>query len=210
MLEDVAGFSDFSSDSGDSFPQLFDELACLANPYTQCFFFQLHSVLTGGSAGNSGTFMSWRLQNCLQHVQWLSLLQVGAICTYVSGIITSHARHFPDFHGIKVTPSGCLLSLRSRPGGSFAAGVLHVCMTHRKMSFTMPCYPCRTVMTRQTMSASTFYLLPTWTDCGLQMLTLSLIPVVILLVSFVNPNPTAVMGVAGSLECGAAAALSLD
>src|SRR5215831_9599798 len=40
----------------------------------------------------------------------------------VSVHVTSHVRHFPPSHGIFVSPSGRLPSVRSRPEGSFMAG----------------------------------------------------------------------------------------
>ena len=93
----------------------------------------------------------------------------GCDCAYVSGIVTSHFRHFPCFYGIKVTPSGRVLSLHSRPGffrRRWCLGSLHG-SPHDVVHPVVPCYPCRTVATRQTTSASTFYLLPTWTDVWL-------------------------------------------
>ena len=37
--------------------------------------------------------------------------------------VTSHVRHLPFCHGISVTPSGRLPSVRTRPDGSFNAGI---------------------------------------------------------------------------------------
>jgi len=43
----------------------------------------------------------------------------------VEATVTSHDRDCPVCHGIKVGPSGRLPSLRERPVGSFAIGILH-------------------------------------------------------------------------------------
>ena len=70
-------------------------------------------------------------------------------CAYVSGIVTSHARHLPCFHGISVTSSGRLLSLRSRPGGSFSACIFALCIALKNdvVDNVVPSNPRSTVAT---------------------------------------------------------------
>ena len=130
----------------------------------------------------------------------------------VSGIVTSHSIHYPCFHSIKVTPSG-RLSLRRRSDGFFAAGILALCMARHTMSFVMLFLVVLAELWRHDKPRvpllSTSF--PNGQMCGSQMLTPSLIPVAILIVSFAILSPTAVMGgdSSQSSECGAAAALSL-
>ena len=89
-------------------------------------------------------------------------------CAQVSGIVTSYARHLPGFHRISVTPSGRLLSLPSRPGGFFTAGIFALCIALQMMSLTMfadwSSQHCGDMIDR---GSPTFYMLPTGTEMSL-------------------------------------------
>ena len=68
-----------------------------------------------------------------------------------------------------MTPSGRLLSLRNRSGGSFAAE--YFCRLHGSpndvVDHVVPTDPCITVATRETVNAPTFPLLPRGTEMRL-------------------------------------------
>ena len=68
-----------------------------------------------------------------------------------------------------MTPSERLLSLRSRPGGSFAAGNEVLCMALQTMSLTMLCRLILAALWRHdlTVDASTFHLHPIGTEMRL-------------------------------------------
>ena len=42
---------------------------------------------------------------------------------WVSGEVAFQRRHFPACHGVKVTPSGCLASVRYKPSSSLVDGM---------------------------------------------------------------------------------------
>ena len=68
-----------------------------------------------------------------------------------------------------MTPSGRLLSLRSRPGGSIAAGILTLCIAlqNNVVDHVVPTDPRSTVATWETVDLPTFHLLPTGTEMRL-------------------------------------------
>ena len=172
--------------------------------------FLLQSAWTGGSARLSGTFECWRRLTCLLRVRRSRLFRADVIAHRCQ--VFSH--HMPDnlscFHGIIVTSYGRLLSLRSRPGASFAAGILALCIALQMMSLTMLCRLILAALWRHQrpwmpLLSSCFPQGQRWDS---KMLMPSLIPVAMLMVSFViRSRPTEVIGGARSQcpECGAAA-----
>ena len=68
---------------------------------------------------------------------------------YVSGTVTSHARGFPRFQGIKVAPSGLFPSIRERPIGSLVAGIWALLTALQIRSLSWECLACLGPLFRQ-------------------------------------------------------------
>ena len=122
-LEYVAGFETILSDLFDSWPKITQEIRCLlcCVHWTECF--DGYPTGTKMYLGISSRYFSiLRLAACSAAAP--AVFDVPSRCeareahVRVSGEVASQRRHFPACHGVKVTPSGCLASVRCKPSGS--------------------------------------------------------------------------------------------
>ena len=67
-----------------------------------------------------------------------AVFEVPSRCeaAWVSGEVASQRRHFPTCHAVRVTPSGRLASVRSKPSGSLVDGMFALDNALQIMSFS--------------------------------------------------------------------------
>ena len=135
LLEDIACLSDFPCNSGITFSKFFDEFSCFSVPYASCFYcnrceqVDLQDALVLLSLGDG-----W-LVCCMSDVCgccWQMWLCTGVRhCHIPCHTFTLLPRYKRDTLWTLFNTSG------SRPGGSFAAGILALCIALQMMSLTM-------------------------------------------------------------------------
>ena len=143
---------------------------------------RLERMMCRGKCAVLGDFVCCCLVRCGSCA--LCCLSKMRYAAYVLGTVTSHARGFPRFQGIKVAPSGLFPSIRERSIGSLVGGIWALLTALQIRSLSLECLACLGPLFRhdRPWSPLASTIVPQMHMCGWQVIQPSLDPTIIIII----------------------------